>query len=242
MGIGIWSMHYVGMLAFSLPVPVLYDWPMVLLSLAASILSAALALLVVSRERMGAPRASAASLFMGGGIAAMHYTAMAAMRLPAMCHYSPPLVALSVVLAIAFSVIALWLTFHFRDEVSGRRWRKAASALLMGAAITDMHYTPMSAASFTRSAEVPELSHAISISSLGAAAIAMATLMVLAITLVTCLVDRLEKQRALLDGLFEQAPEAVALLNSRPSRRPSEPRVLSGFWLHAARGSRPRPC
>jgi len=117
----------------------------------------------------------------------------------------PALVALSVVLAIAFSLIALRLTFYSREEASGRRWRKGASALLMGTAI--------SAASFTRSAEVSDLSHAISISPLGAAAIAMATLMVLVITLATCLVDRLEKQRALLDGLFEHAPEAVALMN-----------------------------
>src|SRR5712691_11764585 len=78
MGIGIWSMHYVGMLAFSLPVPVQYDWPLVLVSLAAGILSAALALFVVSRQRMGAPRALGASLFMGGGIAAMHYPRLAA--------------------------------------------------------------------------------------------------------------------------------------------------------------------
>jgi len=82
MSIGIWSMHYVGMLAFTLPVPVEYDWPMVLLSLAAGNLSAALALLVVSRQKMGAPRALGASIFMGSGIAAM--------RLPAMCHYSLP--------------------------------------------------------------------------------------------------------------------------------------------------------
>jgi len=125
----------------------------------------------------------------------------------------PALVALSVVLAIAFSLIALRLTFYSREEASGRRWRKGASALLMGTAISDMHHTAMAAASFTRSAEVSDLSHAISISPLGAAAIAMATLMVLVITLATCLVDRLEKQRALLDGLFEHAPEAVALMN-----------------------------
>ena len=79
MSIGIWSMHYVGMLAFTLPVPVV--------SLAAGNLSAALALFVVSRQKMGAPRALGASIFMGSGIAAMHYTAM---RLPAMCHYSLP--------------------------------------------------------------------------------------------------------------------------------------------------------
>jgi NO-binding membrane sensor protein with MHYT domain len=53
MGIGIWSMHYVGMLAFRLPVPVRYDWPTVLLSLLAAIFASAVALFVVSRERMG---------------------------------------------------------------------------------------------------------------------------------------------------------------------------------------------
>jgi PAS domain S-box-containing protein len=240
MGIGIWSMHYVGMLAFSLPVPVQYDWPMVLASLATGILSAALALFVVSRQRMGALRASGASIFMGGGITAMHYTGMVAMRLPAMCHYSPPLVALSVVLAIAFSLIALWLTFHLRGEAGGRRLRKGASALLMGAAISDMHYTAMGAASFTRAVEVPDLSHAISISSVGAAAIAMATLMVLGIALVTSVVDRLWKQRALLDGLFEQAPEAVALMSvdNRVVRVNREFTRIFGYTPHEVLGRR----
>src|ERR1700704_5292446 len=78
MGIGIWSMHYIGMLAFSLPVTVEYDWPTVLLSLLAGILSSALALFVVSRQTMGPARAWVASIFMGGGIATLHYTAMAA--------------------------------------------------------------------------------------------------------------------------------------------------------------------
>ena len=82
MGIGIWSMHYIGMLAFRLPVPVQYDWPTVLLSLVAAILASAVALFVVSREQMGLVRALVGSLFMGGGIAAMHYIGMAAMRWP----------------------------------------------------------------------------------------------------------------------------------------------------------------
>jgi len=74
MGVGIWSMHYIGMLAFSLPVPALYDWPTVLLSLIAAIFASAVALFVVSRKKMGWPRALAGSVFMGGGIATMHYT------------------------------------------------------------------------------------------------------------------------------------------------------------------------
>src|ERR1700683_3662408 len=84
MGLGIWSMHYIGMLAFSLPVPVFYDWPTVLLSLLAAIFASAIALLIVSREKMGLLAAMVGSVIMGGGIAAMHYIGMAAMRLPAM--------------------------------------------------------------------------------------------------------------------------------------------------------------
>ena len=83
MGFGIWSMHYIGMLAFHLPIPVQYDWPTVLLSLLAAIFASAVALFVVSRRKMGLSQALVGSLFMGAGIAAMHYIGMAAMRLPA---------------------------------------------------------------------------------------------------------------------------------------------------------------
>ena len=214
MGIGIWSMHYVGMLAFGLPIPIQYDWPTVLLSLLVGILSSAVALSMVSRRVMGSPRAWTASIFMGGGIAALHYTAMAAMRVSAMCHYSPPVVALSVVLAIVFSLISLWLTFLFRNDLTGWRWRKAAGALLMGVAISAMHYTGMAAASFTRSTKLPDLSHAVSVSSVGTAGVTIVVVMVLGIALLTSLADRFQKQRALLDELFEQAPQAVALMNA----------------------------
>src|SRR5260370_41784415 len=112
MGIGIWSMHYIGMLALRLPIPVQYDWPTVLLSLLAAILASSIALFVVRRQQMGLVRSLARSLFMGAGIDAMHYIGMAAIRLPAMCHYSPSLFILSVVLPILLSLLALWLTFR----------------------------------------------------------------------------------------------------------------------------------
>src|SRR5260370_34059298 len=82
MGIGIWSMHYIGMLAFILPIPMAYHWPTVLLSLLAAILASVVALGVASRRKMGASRAVAGSALMGAGIAGMHYIGMAAMRLP----------------------------------------------------------------------------------------------------------------------------------------------------------------
>src|SRR5215469_7115331 len=151
MGLGIWSMHYIGMLAFTLPIPVLYDWPTVLLSLIAAVFASAVALFVVSRKEMDWGRAVIGSAIMGGGIATMHYTGMAAMRLKATCSYDPLLFALSVLFAIVISLIALWLTFHFREEVGRSASLKGGSALIMGAAIPIMHYTGMAAAQFTPS-------------------------------------------------------------------------------------------
>ena len=111
MGTGIWSMHYIGMLAFVLPVPVSYHWPTVLLSLFAAMLASIVALGVVSQKKMGALRALAGSVLMGMGIASMHYIGMAAMRLSAACQFSPFLVVLSVVFAVLISLAALWITF-----------------------------------------------------------------------------------------------------------------------------------
>ncbi len=191
MGFGIWSMHYIGMLAFRLPIPVQYDWPTVLLSLVAAIVASGIALFVVSRQEMGVIRAVLGSIYMGSGIAAMHYTGMAAMRLSAMCSYSATLVTLSVILAIVISFVALWLTFYSREETTECSWRKILSAVVMGAAIPVMHYTGMAAASFTPSRSVHgNQSHAISVSSLSVAGVTIVTLTVLGIALLTSLADR----------------------------------------------------
>ncbi|MGE0864625.1 MAG: MHYT domain-containing protein [Vicinamibacterales bacterium] len=190
MGLGIWSMHYIGMLAFSLPVPVMYDWPTVLLSLAAAILASAVALHVVSGPDMGLARASIGSVVMGAGIAAMHYIGMEAMRLSAMCHYDAGLVALSVVLAIVISFVALWLSFRFRDDRHGGRWHRLGSAGIMGAAIPVMHYVGMGAARFIPATTPPDLTHAVSISWLGTAGLTLVTFMVLGLALATSMAGR----------------------------------------------------
>ena len=190
MGTGIWSMHYIGMLAFVLPIPVAYHWPTVLLSLFAAILASVIALYVVSRQKMGAFRAFAGSVLMGAGIASMHYIGMAAMRLSAICQFSSFLVVLSVVFAVLISLAALWITFHFRDEKAGIGWRKIAGAVVMGAAIPVMHYTGMAAASFTPSGIPADLSRAVSPSTLGTDGIAAVTLIVLGLALLTSWADR----------------------------------------------------
>src|SRR5882757_4935768 len=190
MGTGIWSMHYIGMLAFVLPVPLAYHWPTVLLSLIAAILASVVALGVVSRQKMGASRAVAGSVLMGARIASMHYIGMDAMRLPAVCQFNSSLVVMSVVFAVLISFAALWITFHFRDEKKGIGWEKLAGAVVMGAAIPVMHYTGMAAASFAPSGTPAHLSHAVSISTLGTAGIAAVTFIVLGLALLTSWMDR----------------------------------------------------
>jgi len=204
MGLGIWSMHYVGMLAYSLPVDVLYDWPTVLVSLGAAMLASGIALFIASRSHLRPLRTALGALFMGLGIAAMHYIGMEAMRLRAMCRYSPGLVILSVILAIVISLVALWLTFHLRNETAAMGWRKLASAVVMGAAIPIMHYTGMAAVTFIRTDSAPDLSHAIGVSDLGLAGIILVTLMVLGLTIVTSLVDRRFSAQSLQLSLSEQ--------------------------------------
>jgi PAS domain S-box-containing protein len=190
MGIGIWSMHYIGMLAYTLPVAVFYHWPTVLLSLLAATLASAVALFVVSRNEMGLLRIGMGGLLMGGGIAAMHYVGMDAMRLPATCLYSVALVALSVLLAVVISLVALWLTFHLRGQINSLSWQKLASATLMGAAIPVMHYTGMAAASFRFTAVPPDLTNSVKISSIGIVGIGAVAFMTLSLAILTSLVDR----------------------------------------------------
>lgn len=189
MGTGIWSMHYIGMLAFRLPVTIHYHWPTVALSLLSAVLGSAVALFVVSREQVSLRQAGLGSIVMGGGIAGMHYIGMAAMRLPAQCRYSPGLVLLSVVLAILISSAAL-LAFKLQEDSIVSGWRKAAAALLMGMAIPAMHYTGMAAARFTATARAPDLAYAIDISLFGTAGIVAVTMILLGLTLVATVVDR----------------------------------------------------
>src|ERR1700690_2961880 len=142
MGLGIWSMHYIGMLAFQMPMQVLYDVPTVVVSLLAAIVASAVALFTVSRRQMGIWQTVAGGVVMGSGIAAMHYIGMAAMRMSARVTYNRPIVVPSIVLAVVISVVALILAFRIRDEKRATP-RKIASALIMGSAIPVMHYTGM---------------------------------------------------------------------------------------------------
>jgi PAS domain S-box-containing protein len=221
MGLGIWSMHYIGMLAFRLPVPVQYDWPLVLLSLLAAVAASGIALYLVSRSFVGRVRLIMGGVLMGGGIAGMHYIGMAAMRLSAMCRYSIPIVTLSVAIAIIIAFIALWLFFHFRDASTPGTVQRLGSVLLLGAAVPTMHYTGMAAATFFRSREAPEVSHAISVSTLGIAGVAGLTLLVLGAAAVTAILDRRFAAQALAlkssEQVYRQIVESAQVILWRRS-------------------------
>jgi NO-binding membrane sensor protein with MHYT domain/nitrogen-specific signal transduction histidine kinase len=208
MGIGIWSMHYTGMLAFSLPVDVTYHVPTVALSLFAAVSGAAVALTIVSRDLLSHRSLVLGGFAMGGAIGTMHYIGMAAMRGQMICHYSSSLVTLSVAVAVVFSCLALWLMFYFRQAKAPARWLKLAAAVVMGSGIACMHYTGMSAASFTRATMPLDTVRVVSVSELAVAGIVAATMLVLLGALLTSWLDR----RLALERISQQVLESVNIV------------------------------
>ena len=151
MALGIWSMHFVGMLALQLPVLVWYDALLTFASAVAAVIGCAIAFIIFNRATVSWWLLAFASFFMGAAIAGMHYTGMAGMRMSGHVIYDPLIVAASLGVAIAFSFAALALTRNLLKPGSepGAPLKKTGAALLMGLAVTGMHYTGMAAAQFT---------------------------------------------------------------------------------------------
>jgi len=149
MGGGIWSMHFIAMLAFIMPMVVTFNVDLTALSLVVAIAVTGGAFYVIGSRRATVLQLSLSGVFMGIGIVAMHYTGMAAMRMPAAIRYDRALVALSVVIAIGASIAALWLAFR-----TVAAWQRIAAAVVMGFAISGMHYTGMAAAEFAAHADL----------------------------------------------------------------------------------------
>jgi NO-binding membrane sensor protein with MHYT domain len=144
MGSGIWSMHFVAMLALIMPIPMSYDIGLTTLSLVVAILVTSGGFYVISRPSASQFRLVLGGIFMGIGIVTMHYTGMAAMRWHAELTHDRRFVALAVLIAIGASTAALWLAFRTTDL-----WQRLGAAVVMGLAISGMHYTAMRAVIFT---------------------------------------------------------------------------------------------
>ncbi|MBF8658982.1 putative bifunctional diguanylate cyclase/phosphodiesterase [Pseudomonas putida] len=148
MGTGIWSMHFVGMLALQLPIELGYDLTLTACSLLIAVLSSGFALWLVSQPSLPALQLALGALIMGAGIASMHYTGMAALRMTPGIDYDPSLFLASLLIAVGASAAALWIAFRLRRQTPYVRQIRGLAAVLMGIAIVGMHYTGMAAAGF----------------------------------------------------------------------------------------------
>ncbi|MDP1524090.1 MAG: EAL domain-containing protein [Methylotenera sp.] len=143
LGMAIWSMHFVGMLAFHLPIPLSYDLPLTLLSAVPAMAAALLGFYVLRTPAVSNTRIFLAGLFMGAGISSMHYIGMAALKMSPAITYNPGIYALSIFIAIAASWIALLMMFRGEQIKLPEYVRFALGSLVMGLAISGMHYTSM---------------------------------------------------------------------------------------------------
>lgn len=233
MGLGIWSMHFVGMLAFHLPMSIKYDVPRMIGSMLVAIAASLFALLVISRQKLRAPTLIVSGTLMGVAIAGMHYLGMTSVETHARLTYVASIVVLSVVIAIVASIAALWLAFRFRFDVSPKGMLlKILSAVVMGAAIAGMHYTGMAAARFTpTSAESSPLHVILASDQLGGAVVICATIIIV-LALIGAVLDRRAQARSALTR--QLTDQTVQLGKSELQYRLLFDHNPNPMWVYAA--------
>lgn len=189
LGIGIWAMHFIGMLAVKLPVAMNYDLLWTLVSALVCILVVGLGVFVASFGRLTPKRLAGAGLLMGAGIAMMHYVGMSALRANCIVSYSPALVAASFAVAVAASGLALWLAFSPTHKP-----HLMAGAACMGLAISGMHYTGMAAATFLPAEDLVAISAPVLSLDLLAIVVAVTAFVICGLFLLVLLPDALDRK------------------------------------------------
>ena len=150
-GIGIWSMHFIGMVAYRLPISIAYDIPLTALSLVAAIVISGIALYLASGHGLGRRRGWLfGSLLAGVGVCVMHYMGMFAMNMRATMTLDPMIVAGSAVIAVGAAGAALWLAFNLTKVID-----QVVAAAVMGVAVCSMHFVGMMAADMVCTAKAP---------------------------------------------------------------------------------------
>ncbi|MCJ2079869.1 MHYT domain-containing protein [Methylobacterium sp. J-090] len=209
MGGGIWSMHFIGMLAFEMGLPIAYHLGLTFLSLLIAVAATGVAFAWVSRAATAQADVLVSGPLMGLGVAGMHYTGMAAMHVPSNLAYSPVIVAASVAIAVSAATAALWLTFRQHGV-----WQKLLAAAAMGVSVAGMHYTGMAAATFTAEGSG---AHATHVAALGqgqqdlALYVAAATFAILFLALLASSIDqqRIQAEHRASEARFRAAIQAV---------------------------------
>jgi len=216
MGLGIWSMHFVGMIAFHLPIPVAYEIPLTLLSLVFAIGASILALATVNKGQSAGKYLYPSTFLMGTGIAAMHYTGMEALNMFPAIQYKPSLVTVSLIIAYTASFAALKLSFMMNKEADTFfSVRRLYASLVMGAGIAAMHYTGMFAVIFQAGAVCRALSDGVDVGMMSVL-IVLGVIIILLFTLLLLLFDiKLgEKNHQLLDALATHNKELTSYMQA----------------------------
>jgi len=260
MGGGVWAMHFIGMLAFSLPCGISYDPLVTLGSMIPGVLASAVALWVISRPQISVLTLVLGGTLMGGGIGTMHYSGMAAMRLDAVIYYSPTMFALSIVVAILLAILALHAKFVLQTQnVDLPEWALSLlSAIFMGGAVSGMHYIAMEAAYFIPAGDTIADAPGIAPTTL-AVGIGTVTIMVVALTLAAAILakhletittleseiqerERAEAQILRLSRAVEQGPAGVILTNMDGTIEYVNSRfsTMTGYVLEDLVGKTPR--
>ncbi|RMG59644.1 MAG: response regulator, partial [Gammaproteobacteria bacterium] len=244
MGAGIWSMHFTAMLAMQMPVDIGYDWPLTLLSLLVAIAFTGLGAAPLRHGgSLEGGRLLAMGCIVGLGIAAMHYTGMAAMRMDAGMVYSPAWVAVSVFVAMAASTAALWVANHLRGAAVFSEMRiKSLSSIIMGLAVTGMHFTAMLGTSFYFSPSRQALSPTADAHWLAMALAIVVALGQGSILIFAALDEAREARRASQEQLrLNQAlKDVLGILNSSATLDDRLHRVLQSVLSHSWLGLEPK--
>lgn len=240
MGLGIWSMHFVGMLAFKLPIPLGYDLFLTLTSLLIAIGASGVALRIACMPTLPRARLVFGALLMGCAISGMHYTGMAAMRMHPAIDYDPRLFVLSIVIAVLACGAALWIAFHLRQRANHTHHLRLAAAAVMGLAIAAMHYTAMAAARFPAGSVCSAAGTGLAGESL-ALPILVITICVLSMALLTSMLDlRLEMRTSLLSDSLTAATEELnyLLLHDNLTKLPNQALLEDRFTQSLAAAAR----
>ncbi len=186
-GGAIWSMHFIGMLAYKVPMPVTYDATLTVVSMLVAIVFVGIGVYTVKRQQqMRFGTLVGAGVIMGLGVAAMHYTGMAAMKMAADVHHDPAIVGISLVIAIVASIAALWIAFTMQ-----KTWQKIVSAFVMGVAVCGMHYTAMYGFSVTPNKDLVRVTTSTILANDLAGYVAVATVIVLSAALIAAFAKEL---------------------------------------------------
>jgi diguanylate cyclase len=234
LGVGTWSMHFIGMLAFHLPIAVSFDLFITLLSMGISIAFSAFALWLVSRKELSSLNLVLGSILMGSGVSAMHYMGMAAMRMRPGIRYNPSLLVLSVLIAIVASGSGLWIAFYLHRRGTKVRLYRLGASIVMGAAIVGMHYTGMAAAQFPMGSVCGAAQDGVDRGWLAFLVVSV-TLAVLSTASIVSILDmRMESKTSMLAKSLAQANEELTYLASHDNLTKLPNRVLLTKRLNQA--------